>query len=95
MARNNLKQWTKFIEQALNIYLNRKHRTIGMTPLEAEQEKKSNNTSENILQNIPVDLLFSDLSKNRLELAIMTSHRHIGKFFMVFPLQKSFRLINF
>ena len=39
MAQNNSKQWTKFIEQALKIYLNRKHRTIGMTPLEAEQEK--------------------------------------------------------
>ena len=39
MAKNNSRQWTKFIDQAMKIYLNRKHRTVGMSPLEAEKEK--------------------------------------------------------
>ena len=39
MAKNNSRQWIKFIDQAMKIYLNRKHRTIGMSPLEAEKEK--------------------------------------------------------
>ena len=32
-------EWTRFLDMALNIYLNRKHRTIKMTPNEAELEK--------------------------------------------------------
>ena len=39
MHKNNSFQWTKFIDQAMKIYLNRKHRTIGMTPLEAEKDE--------------------------------------------------------
>lgn len=34
----NSLEWTKFIDLALNIYHNRKHRTIKMTPNEAEME---------------------------------------------------------
>ena len=39
MAKNNSNEWTKFIDHAMKIYLNRKHRTIKMTPLEAEKEE--------------------------------------------------------
>ena len=39
MHRNNSFQWSKFIDQAMKIYLNRKHRTIGMSPLEAEKDE--------------------------------------------------------
>ena len=38
MHKNNF-QWTKFIDQAMKIHLNQKHRTIGMTPLEAEEDE--------------------------------------------------------
>ena len=38
MAKNNSLEWTKFIVPAMHIYLNRKHRTIKMSPLEAEQD---------------------------------------------------------
>ena len=37
MSKNNSNEWTKYIDQAMKIYLNRKHRTIKMTPLEAEK----------------------------------------------------------
>ena len=39
MEYHNSLQWTKFIDLALHIYHNRKHRTIKMTPNEAELEK--------------------------------------------------------
>ena len=39
MAKNNSNEWTKFIDQAMKIYLNRKHRTIKMSPLEAEKDE--------------------------------------------------------
>ena len=39
MAKNNTLEWVKYIEPAMKIYLNRKHRTIKMSPLEGEQEK--------------------------------------------------------
>ena len=39
MEHHNSLQWTKFIDLALHIYHNRKHRTIKMTPNEAELEK--------------------------------------------------------
>ena len=39
MKQNNSYQWTKFIDQAMKIYLNRKHRTIKMSPLEAEKDE--------------------------------------------------------
>ena len=37
MHQNDSFQWVKFINQAMKIYLNQKHRTIGMSPLEAEK----------------------------------------------------------
>ena len=37
MAKNNSLEWTKFVGPAMHIYLNRKHRTIKMSPLEAEE----------------------------------------------------------
>ena len=39
MKHNNSYEWTKFIDQAMEIYLNRKHRTIKMSPLEAEKDE--------------------------------------------------------
>ena len=36
MKPSNTYEWTKLIGKAMKIYLNRKHRTIKMTPLEAE-----------------------------------------------------------
>ena len=39
MKHNNSYEWTKFIDSAMKIYLNRKHRTIKMTPLEAEKDE--------------------------------------------------------
>ena len=39
MAKNNSLEWVKYLEPAMKIYLNRKHRTIKMSPLEAEKEK--------------------------------------------------------
>ena len=39
MKHNNSFEWTKFIDAAMKIYLNRKHRTIKMTPLEAEKDE--------------------------------------------------------
>lgn len=37
MAKENSYEWTKFLQTAMKIYLNRSHRTIKMSPLEAEQ----------------------------------------------------------
>ena len=34
MAKNNTLDWVKYIEQAMKIYFNKKHRTIGMSPIE-------------------------------------------------------------
>ena len=39
MKQNNTNEWTKCLDSAMKIYLNRKHRTIKMTPLEAEKEE--------------------------------------------------------
>ena len=38
MASNQSYEWSRFTEKAMQIYLNRKHRTIGMSPMEAELE---------------------------------------------------------
>ena len=37
MAKNNSLEWVKYIDQAMKIYLNRKHRTIGMSPNEGDE----------------------------------------------------------
>ena len=39
MRVNNSYEWVRFLNQAMNIYLNRKHRTIQMSPLEAEKDE--------------------------------------------------------
>ena len=39
MAKNNTLSWVKYIEQAMKIYLNRKHRTIGMSPIEGDKKE--------------------------------------------------------
>ena len=39
MKQNNSHEWTKFVDPAMKIYLNRKHRTIKMSPLEAEKDE--------------------------------------------------------
>ena len=36
MEYSNTHQWTRFIEQVKNIYIHRRHRTIKMSPFEAE-----------------------------------------------------------
>ena len=39
MAKNNTLSWVKYIDQAMEIYLKRKHRTIGMSPIEGDKKK--------------------------------------------------------
>ena len=39
MRKNNSYEWVRFLEQAMKIYLNRKHRTIKMSPMEAEKNE--------------------------------------------------------
>ena len=39
MKQNNSYEWSKFVDPAMKIYLNRRHRTIKMSPLEAEKEE--------------------------------------------------------
>ena len=39
MKKNNSYEWVRFLDQAMNIYLNRKHTTIKMSPLEAEKDE--------------------------------------------------------
>ena len=46
MAKENSYEWTKFLDQAMKIYLNRRHRTIKMSPLEAEKEENQSKLSE-------------------------------------------------
>ena len=39
MKKNNSYEWVRFLDQAMNIYLKRKHMTIKMSPLEAEKDE--------------------------------------------------------
>ena len=39
MAKHNSLKWTEFLDDAMKIYLNRKHRTIGMSPIEGDRDK--------------------------------------------------------
>ena len=39
MRKNNSYEWTKYLDQAMHIYLHRKHRTIKMSPLQAEMDE--------------------------------------------------------
>ena len=49
MAHNRSLKWSEFIDQAMDIYLHREHKTIGMSPLEAEKEENSAKVRENLL----------------------------------------------
>ena len=49
MAHNRSLKWASFIDQAMRIYLNRKHSTIGMSPLEAEKASNSSIVRKNLL----------------------------------------------
>ena len=39
MAKNNYLNWVGYIDQALKIFLNRKHRTIQMSPIDGDKEE--------------------------------------------------------
>ena len=39
MKQNNSYEWVKYLDKAMKIYLNRNHRTIKMSPLEAEKDE--------------------------------------------------------
>ena len=39
MAKNKSLKWTEFLDDAMKIYLNRKHRTIGMSPMDGDKDK--------------------------------------------------------
>jgi hypothetical protein len=39
MKQHNSYEWTKFVDPAMSIYLNRRHRTIKMSPLQAEKDE--------------------------------------------------------
>ena len=49
MAHNRSLKWSSFIDQAMQIYLNRKHSTIGMSPAEAEKVSNSAEVRKNLL----------------------------------------------
>ena len=42
MAKNNLLNWVEYIDQALKNHLNRKHRTIEMSPIDGDKEENEN-----------------------------------------------------
>ena len=46
MSHHRTYSWTTLIPKAMNIYLNRKHRTIKMTPLDAEKQTNKKNLEE-------------------------------------------------
>ena len=39
MSHNRSLEWVKFLDQAMKIYLNRKHRTIKMSPIEGDKDE--------------------------------------------------------
>ena len=49
MAKNRSLKWTNYINQAMQIYLNRKHRTIGMSPLSGDLDKNEDEVRKNLL----------------------------------------------
>lgn len=49
MAHDRSLKWTSYLDQAMNIYLNRKHSTIGMSPVEAEKRSNSAEVRKNLL----------------------------------------------
>ena len=50
MAYNRSLRWSEFIEQAMKIYINRKHSTIKMSPYEAEKPKNGALVRKNLLE---------------------------------------------
>ncbi len=50
MAKHRNLKWTNYITKAMNIYLNRKHRTIGMSPILAEQDDNEVIVRKNLLK---------------------------------------------
>ena len=50
MAYNRSLGWTKFLEQAMHIYLNRVHSTIKMSPLDAEKKQNEKIVRNNLHQ---------------------------------------------
>ena len=50
MARNNSLEWVKYIDQAMKIYLNRKHRTIGITPIKGDKEENDDKLRQQYLE---------------------------------------------
>ena len=46
LAKNNSFIWVKYIEQAMKIYLNRKHRTIEVSPIEGDKKEKEKSIGE-------------------------------------------------
>ena len=50
MAFNRSLEWTKFLDQAMQIYLNRVHSTIKMTPLDAEKKQNEKIVRNNLHQ---------------------------------------------
>lgn len=50
MAKHNTYEWTGLLAQAMKIYLNRKHRTIKMSPLEAEQDENQKTVRDIFLE---------------------------------------------
>ena len=49
MARKRTLEWTKCLSQAMDIYLHRKHMTIGMSPIEAEKDENQDKVRSNLL----------------------------------------------
>ena len=49
MAENKSYEWVKMLDNALNIYRKRKHRTIKMSPNEGELSKNENIVRKNLL----------------------------------------------
>ena len=50
MAKNRNLKWTNYISDAMKIYLNRKHRTIGIAPIAAELEENQVIVRKNLLK---------------------------------------------
>ena len=52
MAKNCPFNWVGYIDQALKIYLNRKHRKIEMSPIEGDKEENEEKNIKNIFREI-------------------------------------------
>ena len=50
MASKRSWKWTDHIDHAMKIYLNRKHSTIGMSPVQAENEKNAAKVRQNLFK---------------------------------------------